>query len=123
MIRSSEPGSRPDDIARHQGAATGSSGTPGRILRASSNGGFRAGEMQGRRDGSSSRRLIRDARSAKTAAHFAPHLSACFLDVDEHERIVFTNALVGGWRPAEQPFMTAIITLRTIRRGPTTPRT
>jgi uncharacterized protein YndB with AHSA1/START domain len=43
---------------------------------------------------------------------FAPHLSGCFLAVDEMERIVFTNALVGGWRPAEQPFMTAIITLR-----------
>lgn len=42
---------------------------------------------------------------------FAPHLSACFLAVDEFERIVFTNALVGGWRPAEQPFMTAIVTL------------
>jgi uncharacterized protein YndB with AHSA1/START domain len=43
---------------------------------------------------------------------FAPHLSGCFLAIDELERIVFTNALVGGWRPAEQPFMTAIITLR-----------
>jgi uncharacterized protein YndB with AHSA1/START domain len=43
---------------------------------------------------------------------FAPHLSGCFLAVDPQERIVFTNALVGGWRPAEHPFMTAIITLR-----------
>ena len=43
---------------------------------------------------------------------FAPHLSGCFLALDELERIVFTNALVGGWRPAEHPFMTAIITLR-----------
>lgn len=43
---------------------------------------------------------------------FAPHLSACFLAIDDGERIVFTNALVGGWRPAEQPFMTAVITLR-----------
>lgn len=43
---------------------------------------------------------------------FTPHLNACFLAVEEGERIVFTNALVGGWRPAEQPFMTAIITLR-----------
>jgi uncharacterized protein YndB with AHSA1/START domain len=42
---------------------------------------------------------------------FTPHLSACFLVATEPERIVFTNALVGGWRPAEQPFMTAIITL------------
>src|SRR3954467_1017836 len=41
-----------------------------------------------------------------------PHMNACFLAVDDLERIVFTNALVGGWRPAERPFMTAIVTLR-----------
>ena len=44
-------------------------------------------------------------------AEFGPHLSGCFLDIAEGERIVFTNALQGGWRPAAQPFMTAIITL------------
>jgi uncharacterized protein YndB with AHSA1/START domain len=49
---------------------------------------------------------------SEDGGEFMPHLSACFLAVDELERIVFTNALVGGWRPAEQPFMTAIITLR-----------
>ena len=43
---------------------------------------------------------------------FIPHMRACFLAIDDLERIVFTDALVGGWRPAEQPFMTAIITLR-----------
>jgi uncharacterized protein YndB with AHSA1/START domain len=43
---------------------------------------------------------------------FGPHLSGCFLAVDELSRIVFSNALLGGWRPAEQPFMTAIITLK-----------
>lgn len=42
---------------------------------------------------------------------FVPHLDACFLELVEHERLVFTNALVAGWRPAPQPFMTAIITL------------
>ncbi len=42
---------------------------------------------------------------------FTPHLNACFLAVAALDRIVFTNALIGGWRPAEQPFMTAIITL------------
>ncbi|UJW85139.1 SRPBCC family protein [Devosia sp. SL43] len=42
---------------------------------------------------------------------FGPHMSACYLDVVDGRRIVFTNALVGGWRPAEQPFITAIITL------------
>jgi uncharacterized protein YndB with AHSA1/START domain len=41
---------------------------------------------------------------------FVPHLDACFLDVVEAQRIVFTNALTGGWRPAAQGFMTAIIT-------------
>jgi len=42
---------------------------------------------------------------------FAPHMDACYLDVVEGRRIVFTNALTGGWRPAAQPFITAIITL------------
>jgi uncharacterized protein YndB with AHSA1/START domain len=42
---------------------------------------------------------------------FGPHLNACFLEVIRGERIVFTNALTAGWRPAAQPFMTAIITL------------
>lgn len=41
---------------------------------------------------------------------FGPHLDACFLSIEPQSRIVFTNALVGGWRPAEQPMMTAIIT-------------
>ncbi|MGH6947322.1 MAG: SRPBCC family protein [Kiloniellales bacterium] len=43
---------------------------------------------------------------------FVPHLAACFLDVAEAERIVFTNALTGGWRPAERGFMTAFITFK-----------
>ena len=43
---------------------------------------------------------------------FAPHVRGCFLAVDPRERLVFTDALVGGWRPAEHPFMTAIITLK-----------
>jgi len=34
-----------------------------------------------------------------------------FLEVVEHERIVFTDALLPGWRPSESPFMTVIITL------------
>lgn len=48
---------------------------------------------------------------SENGGEFAPHMNACFLAVDDLERIVFTNALVGGWRPAEQPFITAIITL------------
>jgi uncharacterized protein YndB with AHSA1/START domain len=43
---------------------------------------------------------------------FGPHLSACFLDVIREERIIFTNALTGGWRPASRGFVTAIITFR-----------
>jgi uncharacterized protein YndB with AHSA1/START domain len=49
---------------------------------------------------------------SENGGDFMPHLRGCFLAVDDLERIVFTNSLVGGWRPAEQPFMTAIITLR-----------
>jgi uncharacterized protein YndB with AHSA1/START domain len=48
---------------------------------------------------------------SENGGDFTPHLSACILDIADGERIVFTNALTGGWRPAEQPFMTAIITL------------
>jgi uncharacterized protein YndB with AHSA1/START domain len=43
---------------------------------------------------------------------FGPHIAGCFLAVDELERIVFTNALVAGWRPAEEGFMTAVIEMR-----------
>jgi uncharacterized protein YndB with AHSA1/START domain len=49
---------------------------------------------------------------SEDGAPLMPHLNACFLAIDDLERIVFTNALVGDWRPAEQPFMTAIIMLR-----------
>ncbi|MBB3233395.1 SRPBCC family protein [Phyllobacterium endophyticum] len=49
---------------------------------------------------------------SENGGDFVPHLSGCFLALDNLERIVFTNSLVGGWRPAEQPFMTAIITLQ-----------
>ncbi|MEO0912228.1 MAG: SRPBCC family protein [Pseudomonadota bacterium] len=34
----------------------------------------------------------------------------CFLEVIEHERIVFTDAVQGGWRPNEHAFLSAIIT-------------
>ncbi|WP_240232314.1 SRPBCC family protein [Devosia lacusdianchii] len=50
-------------------------------------------------------------RISEGGSPFGPHLSACYLEIDPGKRIVFTNALVGGYRPAEQPFMTAIITL------------
>lgn len=51
-------------------------------------------------------------RISEDGGPFTPHLDACFLSLDDHQRIVFTNSLVGGWRPAENPFMTAIITLK-----------
>jgi uncharacterized protein YndB with AHSA1/START domain len=43
---------------------------------------------------------------------FGPHITGCFLAIDELERIVFTDALVAGWRPAEASFVTAVITLK-----------
>lgn len=58
-----------------------------------------------------------ETQMSEGGGEFGPHLSACFLAVDPLERIVFTNALVGGWRPAEQPFMTAVITFREHPRG------
>lgn len=42
---------------------------------------------------------------------FVPHMDACVLAVDDGARLLFTDALTGGWRPASQPFMTAEITL------------
>jgi uncharacterized protein YndB with AHSA1/START domain len=42
--------------------------------------------------------------------NFSPQIQGCFLAVDRLERLVWTNALVAGWRPAEQPFITASIT-------------
>ncbi|MBO0985880.1 SRPBCC domain-containing protein, partial [Rathayibacter sp. SD072] len=42
---------------------------------------------------------------------FVPHLSGCYLTVDPEERLVFTTALVAGWRPAAAPFITAVVTL------------
>jgi uncharacterized protein YndB with AHSA1/START domain/DNA-binding transcriptional ArsR family regulator len=48
---------------------------------------------------------------------FRTHMTCCFLAVDDRERIVFADALVGGWRPAVHPFMTAIITLRDHPQG------
>jgi uncharacterized protein YndB with AHSA1/START domain len=56
---------------------------------------------------------------SENGGDFVPHLRGCFLAVDENERLVFTNALVDGWRPANEPFiaMTASITLREHPQG------
>lgn len=48
-------------------------------------------------------------RISENGGEFMPHMNGCFLAVDETERIVFTTCLVGGWRPAEEPFITAVI--------------
>lgn len=46
---------------------------------------------------------------SENGSDFMPHLNGCFLAVDAAERLVFTTCLVNGWRPAEVPFITAII--------------
>jgi uncharacterized protein YndB with AHSA1/START domain len=40
-----------------------------------------------------------------------------FLDVVKNERIVFTDALEPGWRPAQAPFFTAIIAIEPVKGG------
>lgn len=52
-------------------------------------------------------------RLSDDGAEFVSHLDACFLAVDELERIVFTTAVDSGWRPAGPApvLMTATITL------------
>ena len=49
---------------------------------------------------------------SQDGVEFAPHITGCFLAIDERERIVFTDALVAGWRPAEASFVTAVITMK-----------
>lgn len=54
-------------------------------------------------------------RMSENGSAFTPHMNACFLAIDDMQRIVFTNALVGGWRPAEETYpmaFTAIITFQ-----------
>jgi uncharacterized protein YndB with AHSA1/START domain len=49
---------------------------------------------------------------SQDGTEFGSHLTGCFLAVDELERIVFTDALLAGWRPAESSFVTAVITMK-----------
>ena len=53
-------------------------------------------------------------RMSDDGLEFTPHLDACFLLVDEFERLVFTNAVDSGWRPADPApiAMTAEVTMR-----------
>lgn len=48
---------------------------------------------------------------------YVPHLDACYLDVVPGQRLVFTNALTGGFRPAADPFITAVISLEDVDGG------
>ncbi|GAA4051450.1 SRPBCC domain-containing protein [Nonomuraea soli] len=52
-------------------------------------------------------------RFSEEGTTFVPHMDACFLAVDELERIVFTNAVDSTWRPAapDPVSMTATITM------------
>jgi uncharacterized protein YndB with AHSA1/START domain len=52
-------------------------------------------------------------RMSDDGAGFVPHMDACFLAVDELQRLVFTNAIDSTWRPARPApvAMTATITL------------
>lgn len=42
---------------------------------------------------------------------FSPHITGSFLAVDHLERIVYTDCLVAGWRPAESAFVTGVVTM------------
>lgn len=44
---------------------------------------------------------------------FTPHLAACYLAIEPGQGLIFSTAMVEGWRPADEPFisMTAVITL------------
>ncbi len=48
---------------------------------------------------------------------FSPHMNACFLLVEPEQRLIFTDALLGGWRPASSSFITAEITLQAVDGG------
>ena len=37
--------------------------------------------------------------------------AGCYLEVSEHQRLVFTDALGPGYRPTGEPFMTAVVTM------------
>jgi uncharacterized protein YndB with AHSA1/START domain len=44
-------------------------------------------------------------------------IRGCYLDVVPNERLVWTDALTAGYRPAEKPFITAFITFATQGNG------
>lgn len=48
--------------------------------------------------------------SESAGGEFGPHINGSFLLVEPEKRLVFTDALLEGFRPAPEPFMTASIT-------------
>ncbi len=51
-------------------------------------------------------------RATMTAPDGATYpVNGCYLELVENRRLVFTDALEAGWRPAAEPFFTAIVTL------------
>ncbi|GAA2237457.1 SRPBCC domain-containing protein [Herbiconiux moechotypicola] len=57
-----------------------------------------------------------ETRMSDDGREFGPHISGCILVAEPEERLVFTNALTGGWRPA-QGFMTAVMTFEAVPEG------
>ncbi|MFZ5676942.1 MAG: SRPBCC family protein [Pseudomonadota bacterium] len=53
-----------------------------------------------------------ETRMSEDGGAFVPHVTACFLAIEDQSRLVFTDTLEGGWRPGDQPFMTAVITMK-----------
>lgn len=47
------------------------------------------------------------------------HNKGCFLEVVENRRLMWTDALSAGYRPKENPFITAIISLEPLAGGGT----
>lgn len=52
--------------------------------------------------------FVSEFDEAGQGKNYAPHINACFLDVQPLRRIVFTDTLTAGWRPSERPFMTGL---------------
>ncbi|HEV7275876.1 MAG TPA: SRPBCC domain-containing protein [Devosiaceae bacterium] len=48
---------------------------------------------------------------------YLPHIDGCFLLLEAHRRLVFTDTLTGGFRPAVNPFMTADISFTAVAGG------
>ena len=57
-------------------------------------------------------------KMSEDGQRFTPHLNACFLQIETGQRIVFSNALTGGWRPADKFYPTALTAIITFRDHP-----